>query len=250
MILNHSQPMSFGDDDFMIIDTSGVGQDMREETDHFHDYIPQVKPLLPEGSHSSGSSSSSSYYTANTSFGTPSSSPSPSSSSLYFTPNTSFREEKPSAYLLKDGITENLLSVDTPETIARKQEIKLEQTADRELEAILKERDLAYDPEQRAFHMDVDREPESWGEDKDIWVTFDRDSASMDHSCRDTDSAEATYTVTPVAGPSEKVRSLARSETEIIEPAMIFGTASTPLDIGNWTHPQPLRRQHMERWNI
>lgn len=225
----------------MIIDRS---RDMDEDPDIFS--IPQVKPLLPADSSSSEFSSSSSYYTANTSLSTSSS----SSSSLYFTPNASFEEENPGAYLLKDGITRHILSVETPETIARKQEIKLEQTADRELEAILKGRDLAYNSEQRYFHIDVDSEPEPWEDDDDIWMTSDGDSTSMAIACGDKDSAEAADTVAPLSGPSKEVRPLARSDTEIIECSMVFRTASTPLDIGTWRHPKPLCSQHMERWNI
>ncbi|KAG6897036.1 hypothetical protein C0992_004509 [Termitomyces sp. T32_za158] len=252
MMIIRSQATSLDSEDFMMVDTSEVEQAMYEEPDLLNGRSPQVKPLLPAGSGSSGSSSSSSYYTANTSFSTSSSSSSSSSSlsSLYFTPNASFEEEKPGAHLLKDGITRHILSIETPKMITRKQEIKLEQTADRELEAILKERDLVYGAEQQGFHMDVDSESESLGDYDDIWVSSVRDSASIANACGDTDSTEATDAVAPLASSSKKIRSLARSDTEIIEPSMSFRTASTPVDIGNWRHPQPSRRQHTERWNV
>ncbi|KAG5349853.1 hypothetical protein C0989_001605 [Termitomyces sp. Mn162] len=170
------------------------------------------------------SSSTSSYYTAKTSFSTS------SSSSLYFTPNSSFEEEKQGEYLLKDGSTRHILSPESPENIARKEQIKIDQTAERELEALLREKDLAYNPEDQGFDMDVDSEPEPWSDDDTITDAW-----------RDKYTTEAADTVT-----SKKSR-LARSDTD---PVKVYRTASIPLDTENQRHPQPLRRQQMKRWKI
>ncbi|KAG6901991.1 hypothetical protein C0995_005950 [Termitomyces sp. Mi166 len=256
-MLTRSQARSLERDGFMIIDHFKVEQDIHREPNLLNGYVPQVKPLLLAGLGSSGSSSSSSYYTANTSFSTSSSSyytantsfSTSSSSSLYFTPNASFEEEKPGEYLLKDGVTRHILSVETLDNIARKQQTKLEQIADRELEALLKERDLAYDPEERGFDMDVGSDPEYSSDDDSAEVTS-QDSASVTDACRDTDSVEAADTVAPLASPSKKPRSLGRTDTEVINPSNAFRTASTPMDIGNWRCLRPLRGHHMERWNI
>ncbi|KAG6917121.1 hypothetical protein DXG01_003787 [Tephrocybe rancida] len=117
------------------------------------------------------------------------------------------------------GQTRRVLSVQSAEMIALKREQMLEEIMDRELEILLRVRELAGAP--MPFDMDVDS-------DSDFDFDMEQDfGAGAPTTYTDTDSREDMDTVYPLAGPSTQARALTRVDTEIVDPG--FSYQAQPL---------------------
>ncbi|KAG6852311.1 hypothetical protein C0991_001003 [Blastosporella zonata] len=194
------------------------------------------------------SPSSSAYFTANTSF---SSSPSSSayftanisstssSSSSYFTPNTSFEDpgsqERSSHCLLENGQIRRVLSVNSPENMERRRHITLHGITERELENLLKLRDLYGDEADKDFDMDVDSEPESSCEEPDDNSKEEDKDPIIDgtptiYIRADTELADHRDTVPPMTGPSNRTYRYRNDH--------LFGKLSRSLDTMRHREPK------------
>ncbi|KAG6917126.1 hypothetical protein DXG01_003792 [Tephrocybe rancida] len=211
--------------------------------------------LTPHTSFASSSSSSlPSYVTANNSFA------STTSTTSYFTANTSFAsissssqvpdkrafasspsaspinggsceaglQNGPDEWLLKNGQTRRVLSVASSESVANKRGIMLKNITEREVESLLNSRDLF--GENNNFDMDVESEPESSEEsDDDCPMEEDPVTAPTTYHYGATNAGDKDV-VRSMTGPS---RPAMRTGTEIVDPATIFRSASTPNDTGS-----------------